>query len=212
MAKKVDPIPGMHRQPKQARSRERVNKILDVAEEMFIAEGCNAVTTNAIAARAQVPIGSLYQFFPDKVSILQVLAARYTTLLNQQFLEIGPNVGSLPLSEVLALVIDTNDQFFTDYPGYQAIYIQMQGTMPELAAIEAAADVELIDATANFLAQRSSGLDVEHYQVIAMVIVKSIGTLLWLSRSQPPDCRQRLLDETKRLVQSYALSYWPEQG
>lgn len=201
---------GMRRQPKQARSRERVNKILDMAEEMFIAEGCNAVTTNAIAAKAEIPIGSLYQFFPDKAAILQALAARYTTLLNQQFLAIGPNVESLPLSDVLALVIDTNDQFFADYPGYQAIFMEMQGTVPELVAIEAAADIELIDATANFLSQRSPGLDADHYQAIAMVIVKSIGTLLWLSRSQTPSVRARLLDETKRLVQAYAQSYWPE--
>ncbi|WP_010473879.1 TetR/AcrR family transcriptional regulator [Acaryochloris sp. CCMEE 5410] len=210
MVKKVEQIPGMRRQPKQARSRERVNRILDVAEEMFIAEGCNTVTTNAIAAKAEIPIGSLYQFFPDKAAILQALAARYTTLLNQQFLAIDPNAESLSLSDVLALVIDTNDQFFADYPGYQAIYMEMQGTVPELVAIEEAADVELIDATASFLSQRSPGLDADHYQVIAMVIVKSIGTFLWLSRSQPPDRRQQLLDETKRLVQAYALSYWPE--
>ncbi|QUY44154.1 TetR/AcrR family transcriptional regulator [Acaryochloris marina] len=212
MAKKVDPIPGMHRQPKQARSRERVNKILDVAEEMFIAEGCNAVTTNAIAAKAEVPIGSLYQFFPDKAAIVQALAARYTALHSQKILAMGPEIALLPFSDVLALVVDTNDQFFADYPGYQAIYMQMQATVPELAAIEEAADVEIIDATADFLSQHFPGLDTDHYQVIAMVIVKSIGTFLWLSRSQPPDCRQRLLDETKRLVQSYALSYWPEQG
>lgn len=111
MVKKVEQIPGMRRQPKQARSRERVNRILDVAEEMFIAEGCNTVTTNAIAAKAEIPIGSLYQFFPDKAAILQALAARYTTLLNQQFLAIDPNAESLSLSDVLALVIDTNDQF-----------------------------------------------------------------------------------------------------
>lgn len=210
MVNKAEEVPGLRRQPKQARSRERVNKILDVAEAMFIAEGCNAVTTNAIAAQAEIPIGSLYQFFPDKTAILQALAARYTTLLNQQLLAIGPEVDALPLSDVLALVIDTNDQFFADYPGYQAIYMQMQETVPELAAIEEAADLELIDATANFLSQRSPGLDADHYQVIAMVIVKSIGTFLWLSRSQNPTCRQRLLDETKRLVQSYAQSYWPE--
>jgi len=210
MVNKTIKSPGMRRQPKQARSRERVNKILDVAEEMFIAEGCNAVTTNAIAAQAEIPIGSLYQFFPDKAAILQALAARYTTLLNQKFLAIGPAVESQSLSDVLALVIDTNDQFFADYPGYQAIYIQTQGTVPELAAIEEAADVELIDATADFLAQRSPGLDADHYQVIAMVIVKSIGTLLWLSRSHNPAFRERLVDETKRLVQAYAHSYWPE--
>ena len=93
-------------------------KILDVADQMFITEGCNAVTTNAIAAKAEVPIGSLYQFFPDKAAIVQALAARYTALHSQKILAMGPEIELLPFSDVLALVIDTNDQFFADYPGY----------------------------------------------------------------------------------------------
>ncbi len=210
VVKEVEPVPGMRRQPKQARSRERVEKILDVAEAMFIAEGCKSVTTNAIAAQAEIPIGSLYQFFPDKAAILMALAARYATLLNQKLLAVVSELDSLPLSDALALGIDTYDQFHEDYPGFQAIYMEMQDTLPELTAIEAAADVELIHAAANSLSQHCPGLEVDQYQVIAMVLVKSVGTLLWMSRSQAPSFRLRLLEETKRLVQSYVQSYWPE--
>ena len=55
----------MRRQPKQARSQERVHHILDVAEQLFIELGYEQTTTRAIATRAGVPVGSLYQFFPD---------------------------------------------------------------------------------------------------------------------------------------------------
>jgi AcrR family transcriptional regulator len=50
---------------------------------MFVAEGYSATTTNAIAARAQVPIGSLYQFFPDKAAILKALAIQHGEQLHQ---------------------------------------------------------------------------------------------------------------------------------
>ena len=63
MVKDISKLIGMRRKPKQARSKERVKRIMDVAEQMFIEEGYEITTTNAIAIRAEVPIGTLYQFF-----------------------------------------------------------------------------------------------------------------------------------------------------
>ena len=67
----------MRRKPQQARSQERVDRILHVAEQMFIETGYQDTTTRAIASRAEIPVGSLYQFFPDKAAILKALAAKY---------------------------------------------------------------------------------------------------------------------------------------
>lgn len=201
---------GMRRQPRQARSQERVNQILDVAEQMFISEGYDAATTNAIAARAKVPIGSLYQFFPDKAAIVQALTMRYMELLHQRFTELHTaETASLPLSTYVDRVIDATDQFFSDHPGYHAIFMQVQGTMPELEAIETAADAQLIQDLATFLSQYYSGLDHADYQAIAFVLVKALGTLLWLSLSHEKVFRQRLVAETKRLTLSYLQSYFP---
>lgn len=74
---------GLRRKPRQARSQERVNRILAVAETLFTTEGYEKTTTNAIAAQAKVSIGSLYQFFPDKAAILQSIATQYTGRLRQ---------------------------------------------------------------------------------------------------------------------------------
>lgn len=201
---------GMRRQPRQARSLERVKQILDVAEQMFVSEGYEATTTNAIAARAKVPIGSLYQFFPDKAAIVQALKMRYMELLHQRFTELHTaETTSLPLSTYVDRAIDAMAQFFTDHPGYYAIFMQVQGTMPELEAIEDAADVQFIQDLATFLSQYYSDLDPADYEAIAFVLVKAIWTLLWLSRSQEKIFQQRLVAETKRLTLSYLQSYFP---
>lgn len=63
--------------PQQERSIQRVNLILATADALFAKVGYDTVTTNQIAAQANIPIGSLYQFFADKTVILQALAARY---------------------------------------------------------------------------------------------------------------------------------------
>ncbi|PHX56744.1 TetR/AcrR family transcriptional regulator [Tychonema bourrellyi FEM_GT703] len=200
---------GMRRQPRQARSQERVNQILDVAEQMFITEGYNATTTNAIAATAKVPIGSLYQFFPDKAAILQALTMRYMELLHQRFTELKTaETDNLPLSTYVDRMIDATDRFFIDHPGYHAIFMQVQGTMPELEAIETAADAQLIEDLATFLSLRNSNVEKTNYEAIAFVLVKAIGTLLWLALSEEQPFRQQLVTETKRLTLSYLQSYF----
>lgn len=198
----------MRRQPRQLRSQQRVNQILDVAEQLFITEGYSATTTNAIAAQAQVPIGSLYQFFPDKAAIVQALTLRYMVLLHQRFVALPTAETALPLCSYVEQMIDTADQFFKDYPGYHAIFMQVQGTVPELAAIEAAADAQLIQDLSAFLSLRNSSLEV-NYEAVAFVVVKAVGTLLWLAISQEQPFRQQLVAETKRLTLSYLQGYFP---
>jgi AcrR family transcriptional regulator len=201
---------GMRRQPRQARSQERVNQILDVAEQLFISKGYNATSTNAIAAQAQVPIGSLYQFFPDKAAILYGLAARYNQQLHSLLTELNsPDGEKLSLSKYVEQTIDAVDRFFTDYPGYHAIFMPLQSSMPELEAIDAAADAQLINDLVIFFSRYDPELAPEIYEAIAFVLVKTIGTLLWTSLSQEKVFRQQLVQETKRIVLSYLQSYFP---
>jgi AcrR family transcriptional regulator len=208
----VSSIPNqMRRQPRQARSQERVDRILDVAEQLFISVGYNATTTNAIAVGAKVSIGSLYQFFPDKAAIVYGLATRYNQQLRQLLIELDPiESESFSLTEYIEQVIDTVDRFFVDYPGYYAIFMSLQSSMPELEAIDTAADVQLIEELAMILSIRCSGLESEVYRSISFVLVKTIGTLLWKAQSQDELFRQQLVKETKRLSRSYVESYFPK--
>lgn len=61
------------RRPAQARSRDTVQAILEAAAQIFERHGYAAGTTNRIATRAGVSVGSLYQYFPNKDAILVAL-------------------------------------------------------------------------------------------------------------------------------------------
>jgi AcrR family transcriptional regulator len=65
------------KQPKQWRSRDTVESILEGAAQVFDRHGYAAGTTNRIAERAGVSIGSVYQYFPNKDSILVALIERH---------------------------------------------------------------------------------------------------------------------------------------
>ncbi len=81
------------KQPRQARSRDTVNAILRAAAQVFAAQGYAATTTNHIAARAGVSIGSLYEYFPSKDALLVALTeahiAEGEALLTAVWAEVG---------------------------------------------------------------------------------------------------------------------------
>jgi AcrR family transcriptional regulator len=62
--------------PAQARSQATFDAILEAAARILREAGLAAVTTNAVAQRAGVGIGSLYEFFPSRLAILATLAER----------------------------------------------------------------------------------------------------------------------------------------
>jgi AcrR family transcriptional regulator len=61
------------KQPVQDRARDTVEILLRAAAQVFAARGYAATTTNKVAERAGVSIGSLYQYFPNKDALLVAL-------------------------------------------------------------------------------------------------------------------------------------------
>ena len=65
------------KRPRQTRSREMVDRILDEAARLFDVVGYGDVTTNHVAEAAGVSVGSLYQYFPNKDALIVGLAERH---------------------------------------------------------------------------------------------------------------------------------------
>ena len=76
MAKRSQVVGIKRRIPCQTRAEETVSAILEAAAQVLEAGGPAAFTTNAVAERAGVSIGTLYQYFADKQALLRTLAGR----------------------------------------------------------------------------------------------------------------------------------------
>ncbi|MEO4016813.1 TetR/AcrR family transcriptional regulator [Pseudomonas rossensis] len=68
------------RTPTQQRSRERQERILAVATQLIETKGSDQLKMSEIAERSDISIGSLYQYFPDKSSVIRMLAERYNAV------------------------------------------------------------------------------------------------------------------------------------
>ena len=71
-----NPALKVRKRPRQARSVLTVNAILEAAARILESDGLQMFNTNAIADRAGVSVGSLYQYFPTKGAVLRELIRR----------------------------------------------------------------------------------------------------------------------------------------
>lgn len=93
--------------PAQARSRATVDAIIQAATYILTKVGWEGLTTNAIAERAGVNIGSLYQFFPNKEAVIAELQRRHAAATRTDLLkalDILPNLPSL--RDALTMIVE----------------------------------------------------------------------------------------------------------
>jgi AcrR family transcriptional regulator len=91
--------------PGQARSKETVNVILEASARILESEGLRGFNTNAVAAKAGVSIGSLYQYFPNKDAILLALIHRFEDATRDAILEAMRSGRGQPLKPCLRLFV-----------------------------------------------------------------------------------------------------------
>jgi AcrR family transcriptional regulator len=84
--------------PVQARSRETVATILEAAAHVLERRGYVGLTTNHVAARAGVSIGSIYQYFPDKDALLAALTERDVQAVQTALLAVLENARRVALA------------------------------------------------------------------------------------------------------------------
>lgn len=77
----------MRRQPKQKRSREMVDRILEAAASTLVERGLEFTTTNHIADKAGVNIASLYHYFTNKEEVVAAVLEWQARKLMQGFSE-----------------------------------------------------------------------------------------------------------------------------
>jgi AcrR family transcriptional regulator len=108
---------------RQARGERRIAQLLDAAASVFAEAGYEVTTTNAIAARAGVSPGTLYQFFANKAAIAEALGTRYASQMRAAQAKIlAGQETAAPASELVGHTIDVLITVNLDQPGAAALF------------------------------------------------------------------------------------------
>src|SRR5712671_2530328 len=84
------PLPkltAVRRNPVQERSNDTVHQILEAASALLGRMPLEQITTSRIAQEADVSVGALYRFFPDKQTIIDAIAVRHVEELRATLTE-----------------------------------------------------------------------------------------------------------------------------
>jgi AcrR family transcriptional regulator len=112
----------VRRVPQQGRSREKVRRVLDAADELLAREGAGALITTRVAEEAGVAVGSVYSYFPDKAAIAEALALRYWSVVTDSIAEVVEADARQPLTDPVRAVLDAVVAGFRGSAGFRALW------------------------------------------------------------------------------------------
>jgi len=114
----------LRKKPQQERSIQRVDAIIAAASELIGKYGVNGMKMTDLAQLAGVPIGSVYQYFPEKAAIVKALFDRHATGVQAMTTHTFSDVTSL--EQAVGKVRMMIDWYYTKYredPIYMAVWL-----------------------------------------------------------------------------------------
>lgn len=196
----------LRRLPQQSRGQRRINLILDAAEALFAEIGYDATTTNAIAARANTAIGSLYQYFPNKEAIVAALVTRFLEQMRLAFDEAlrgADTQPGAPVGELLDRVLDPLLRLHARRSALLTVCFRLPQHDAELAPAAQALTQEIISRLDAVVAQREPWLDAAKRRLHVTIVVEVVKGLLPLTAAPDGTQRPEVIAELKRLLRAY---------
>lgn len=160
----------VRRQPAQQRSRERLDRILEVAQQLIAEKGSEHVRMSEIAELAEISIGSLYQYFPDKRAIVRTLAGLYAAESRRcvrEALEAVQNRAQL--LDAFASLVDQYYEIVLDKPVMRDISSALRSDK-ELTSIEIAESKACGALLAAAIRRVTPGTDSKRVNALAFLI------------------------------------------
>ena len=198
------------RVPTQARSRRKVEHLLDTASRLVVERGVEALTTRDIALASGVPVASLYQYFADKEDVLLALAERDMAEMDDQVLADLAGVRHLTLATLVRTTMGSFVAVYQRRKAFVEIYLRGRGN----AAIHQFGrehNVRVATMLRSLAIERGLALPTLPEKT-AMLAVEIGDRVFQLAYERDDDGDQELVEEGITLVTAYLERYATPTG
>ncbi|MFP1628679.1 TetR family transcriptional regulator [Streptomyces sp. 5K101] len=192
--------PPLRRTPVQQRSADRLARILDACAELLDACGYEELSTRDVAARAGVPIGSVYRFFGNKRALVEALGHRN---LDRYAERVAGRLVPLPAGDWRGAVDVMLDEYLAmkrTVPGFALIDFGVQ--LPVGAPVAGPND-EVADRLVRLFAVHQGREPDARLRRAVLVAVEAADALLQLAFRVSGTGDEGIVGETRLLLRAY---------
>ncbi len=192
--------------PVQARSIESVRIILEAAAQVFEKHGYAAGTTNRIAKRAGVSIGTLYQYFPNKEAIAVALIERHLVEGEHHFNDwVATALASqMTLNEIIAVFVEGMLDLHANRPRLHHVLLEETKITERLHLMFHEVETKAAKTFAGLL---KGNPEVNHpsLEVAAQLLVQTVESLTHRFATHPSRMlsREKFAAELVNMISSY---------
>lgn len=188
---------------RQERGERRITQLLDAAEAVFSEIGYERTTTNAIAARAGVSPGTLYQFFANKDAIAEALAVRFRAKLEETHERAFAADGAqLSAEDLIDRITDTLVAFSMRNPAFKTVF-QGPEAAPLLAKAVGTLHESIVGRVDRLIGLRLPEMAEDRRRRSAEVSVQIFKGILPMVIAAPEAERAEMVAELKRAMLGY---------
>src|SRR5262245_54061331 len=191
----------------QERSRLTVNAILEATARVLMKEGYDRASTNKIAAKAGVSIGSLYQYFPSKEALVAAVSERHSHEVLQSVRDALVKVTARPIEEAVRGFVSIAIDAHRINPKLHRVLAE---EIPRLGRVES---VETINLNAHalirgYLDAHRDEIDIADLDLAAFICVTVVEALTHAAVLHRPDIltdekAEKFVEEVTDLVVRY---------
>jgi AcrR family transcriptional regulator len=193
--------------PRQARSAETVDRILDAAELVLYRQGVDATTTQDIATSADISVGRLYYWFPDKGAVVRAVMERSDQLVRVFLEEAIVNTPDRATPTMVKRMTEQLGAFVLAHPGTLTVL----GANPVPGEAGNGLYQRFIDLAAAIVDARVPDVTERERQLVAVTSVRLVLTMLdeHVRRNTAPEPDTSALEEVAYALSAYLYSRYP---
>lgn len=187
------------RSPRQERSRAKVEAIL-AAAEAIVAEDIADLTTSIIAERADISVGSLYQYFENREDVVDRLLERYRVRLDEMTNKVFADGSLETLGAGVAAVLDRYIDLLRGDAAFRALWYSPEFINPYRTVVDAA-DHALTRSFADAAYQHGLLIDPPAERLVELFAAwTAIDAVVHAAFRFETGGHQGILDEARRLA------------